>query len=58
MRSGPSAALRKGLGGIRGHRSTSQGRAARHNIRPGKILWDVHEAQSLTQKRVALGRIA
>jgi hypothetical protein len=55
MQSGPSAALRKGLGGIRGH---SQGRMARHKIRPGKILWDVQEAQSLTQKRVALGRIA
>jgi len=32
------------LGGIRGHRSTSQGWMARHDIRPGKILWEVQEA--------------
>src|SRR5205823_14764711 len=29
------------LGGIHGHRSTSQGWMARHDIRPGKILWEV-----------------
>src|SRR6202040_19099 len=32
------------LGGIRGHRSTSQGWMARHDIRPGRILWEVQEA--------------
>jgi 5-methyltetrahydropteroyltriglutamate--homocysteine methyltransferase len=32
------------LGGIQGHRSTSQGWMARHDIRPGKILWEVQEA--------------
>jgi 5-methyltetrahydropteroyltriglutamate--homocysteine methyltransferase len=32
------------LGGIRGHRSTSQGWMARHDLRPGKILWEVQEA--------------
>jgi 5-methyltetrahydropteroyltriglutamate--homocysteine methyltransferase len=32
------------LGGIRGHRSTSQGWMARHDIRPGHILWEVQEA--------------
>ena len=32
------------LGGIHGHRSTSQGWMARHDIRPGKILWEVQEA--------------
>ena len=32
------------LGGIEGHRSTSQGWMARHDIRPGKILWEVQEA--------------
>src|SRR5258705_1566994 len=32
------------LGGILGHRSTSQGWMARHDIRPGKILWEVQEA--------------
>src|SRR5437879_13386848 len=32
------------LGGIDGHRSTSQGWMARHDIRPGKILREVHEA--------------
>jgi methionine synthase II (cobalamin-independent) len=32
------------LGGIAGHRSTSQGWMARHDIRPGKILWEVQEA--------------
>jgi hypothetical protein len=32
------------LGGIEGHRSTSQGWMARHDIPPGRILWEVHEA--------------
>jgi 5-methyltetrahydropteroyltriglutamate--homocysteine methyltransferase len=32
------------LGGIQGHRSTSQGWMARHDIRPGRILWEVQEA--------------
>jgi 5-methyltetrahydropteroyltriglutamate--homocysteine methyltransferase len=32
------------LRGIHGHRSTSQGWMARHDIRPGKILWEVQEA--------------
>jgi 5-methyltetrahydropteroyltriglutamate--homocysteine methyltransferase len=32
------------LGGIKGHRSTSQGWMARHDIRPGKIPWEVQEA--------------
>jgi len=32
------------LGGIEGHRSISQGWMARHDIRPGKILWEVQEA--------------
>ena len=32
------------LGGIEGHRSTSHGWMARHDIRPGKILWEVQEA--------------
>jgi 5-methyltetrahydropteroyltriglutamate--homocysteine methyltransferase len=32
------------LGGIHGHRNTSQGWMARHDIRPGKILWEVQEA--------------
>ena len=32
------------LGGIHGHRSTSQGWMARHDIRPGRILWEVQEA--------------
>src|ERR1700759_4548880 len=32
------------LGGIHGHRSPSQGWMARHDIRPGKILWEVQEA--------------
>src|ERR1700747_1118924 len=32
------------LGGIHAHRSTSQGWMARHDIRPGKILWEVQEA--------------
>jgi len=32
------------LGGVEGHRSISQGWMARHDIRPGKILWEVQEA--------------
>jgi 5-methyltetrahydropteroyltriglutamate--homocysteine methyltransferase len=32
------------LGGVHGHRSTSQGWMARHDIRPGHILWEVQEA--------------
>jgi 5-methyltetrahydropteroyltriglutamate--homocysteine methyltransferase len=32
------------LGGIAGHRSTSRGWMARHDIRPGHILWEVQEA--------------
>jgi 5-methyltetrahydropteroyltriglutamate--homocysteine methyltransferase len=32
------------LGGISGHRDTSQGWMARHDLRPGKILWEVQEA--------------
>src|ERR1700757_4228212 len=32
------------LGGIHGHRSTSQGWMARHDIRPGQLLWEGQEA--------------
>src|SRR5918911_1211658 len=32
------------LGGIQGHRDTSQGWMGRHDLRPGKILWEVQEA--------------
>jgi 5-methyltetrahydropteroyltriglutamate--homocysteine methyltransferase len=32
------------LGGIEGHRDTSQGWMGRHGLRPGKILWEVQEA--------------
>src|SRR3974390_2560167 len=32
------------LGGICGHRDTSQGWMGRHGLRPGKILWEVQEA--------------
>ena len=32
------------LGGIDGHRDTSQGWMGRHNLRPGHILWEVQEA--------------
>jgi 5-methyltetrahydropteroyltriglutamate--homocysteine methyltransferase len=32
------------LGGVRGHRDTSQGWMGRHNLRPGHILWEVQEA--------------
>src|ERR1700722_13617709 len=32
------------IGGIRGHRDTSQGWMGRHGLRPGKILWEVQEA--------------
>src|SRR5437667_678547 len=32
------------LGGIHGHRSNSQGWMARHDLRPGRILWEVHDA--------------
>lgn len=32
------------LGGIRGHRDTSRGWMGRHDLRPGKILWEVQEA--------------
>jgi 5-methyltetrahydropteroyltriglutamate--homocysteine methyltransferase len=32
------------LGGIIGHRDTSQGWMGRHNLRPGHILWEVQEA--------------
>lgn len=32
------------LGGIRGHRSTSQGWMGRHGLQPGHILWEVQEA--------------
>ena len=32
------------LGGISGHRDTSRGWMGRHDLRPGKILWEVQEA--------------
>jgi 5-methyltetrahydropteroyltriglutamate--homocysteine methyltransferase len=32
------------LGGIEGHRSTSQGWMGRHGLQPGHILWEVQEA--------------
>ncbi|HEY4042390.1 MAG TPA: hypothetical protein VGM32_11185 [Rhodopila sp.] len=32
------------LGGIQGHRDTSRGWMRRHDLRPGKILWEVQEA--------------
>ena len=32
------------LGGISGHRSTSQGWMGRHGLGPGHILWEVQEA--------------
>ena len=32
------------LGGIHGHRSTSQGWMGRHGLKPGHILWEVQEA--------------
>jgi 5-methyltetrahydropteroyltriglutamate--homocysteine methyltransferase len=32
------------LGGINGHRDTSRGWMGRHDLRPGKILWEVQEA--------------
>jgi 5-methyltetrahydropteroyltriglutamate--homocysteine methyltransferase len=32
------------LGGIEGHQDTSRGWMQRHDIRPGKILWEVQEA--------------
>src|SRR5438445_4984619 len=31
------------LGGIEGHRDTSRGWMQRHGLRPGRILWEVHE---------------
>jgi methionine synthase II (cobalamin-independent) len=42
------------LGGISGHRSTSQGWMARHDIRPGHILWEVQEAY---QPAVVTGKL-
>src|SRR5580692_2893928 len=32
------------LGGIKGHRSTSQGLMGRYSVRPGRILYEVQEA--------------
>ncbi|MBV8736541.1 MAG: cobalamin-independent methionine synthase II family protein [Alphaproteobacteria bacterium] len=32
------------LGGIHGHRSTSQGWMGRHGLKPGHILWEMQEA--------------
>jgi 5-methyltetrahydropteroyltriglutamate--homocysteine methyltransferase len=32
------------LGGIDGHRDTSRGWMQRHDLRPGRILWEVQEA--------------
>src|SRR6201991_3262669 len=32
------------LGGLEGHRDTSQSWMSRHGLRPGKILWEVQEA--------------
>ena len=32
------------IGGISGHRDTSQGWMGRHGLRPGHILWEVQEA--------------
>jgi 5-methyltetrahydropteroyltriglutamate--homocysteine methyltransferase len=43
------------LGGISGHRSTSQGWMARHDIRPGHILWEVQEAY---QPAVVTGKLS
>ena len=46
------------LGGIHGHRSTSQGWMARHDIRPGKILWEVQEAYqpAIVKEKLTRGR--
>src|ERR1700758_5458321 len=33
-----------GLDSVTGHRDTSRGWMQRHDIRPGKILWEVQEA--------------
>jgi 5-methyltetrahydropteroyltriglutamate--homocysteine methyltransferase len=43
------------LGGIDGHRSTSQGWMARHDIRPGHILWEVQEAY---QPAIVAGKLS
>jgi methionine synthase II (cobalamin-independent) len=45
------------LGGIEGHRSTSQGWMARHDVRPGKILWEVQEAYqpSIVKEKLTRG---
>ena len=32
------------LGGLAGHRDTSRGWMQRHDLRPGRILWEVQEA--------------
>jgi 5-methyltetrahydropteroyltriglutamate--homocysteine methyltransferase len=42
--------------GIRGHRSTSRGWMARHDIRPGHILWEVQEAYQPAVVAEKLGR--
>src|SRR5690349_22832526 len=44
------------LGGIAGHRSTSQGWMARHGLRPGRILWEVQEAYQPGVVRKKLSR--
>lgn len=42
------------LGGISGHRDTSRGWMARHDLRPGHILWEVMEAY---QPAVVTGKL-
>lgn len=45
------------LGGIDGHRDTSQGWMGRHNLRPGHILWEVQEAYqpAIVKQKLARG---
>jgi 5-methyltetrahydropteroyltriglutamate--homocysteine methyltransferase len=42
------------LGGVAGHRDTSRGWMGRHDLRPGKILWEVQEAY---QPSVVTGKL-
>src|ERR1700759_3269202 len=45
------------LGGIQGHRDTSRGWMGRHDIRPGKSLWEVQEAYqpSIVKEQLSRG---
>jgi hypothetical protein len=45
------------LGGIHGYRSTSQGWMARRDIRPGRILWEVQEADVHGRRRCEYGAV-